>query len=51
MIIACCLWCTDPLLHKQIPIRTMGFLYKTVAFYWIKLIKIKLKITILKTGF
>jgi len=31
------MWCTDPLLHKQIPlVESWGFTYKTVAFYWAK---------------
>ena len=31
------MWCTDPLLNKQIPIiESWGFTYKTVGFYWIK---------------
>jgi N6-adenosine-specific RNA methylase IME4 len=31
------LWCTDPLLNKQIEIiNAWGFTYKTVGFYWIK---------------
>ena len=31
------MWCTDPLLHKQIPIvEKWGFTYKTVGFYWVK---------------
>ena len=38
------MWCTDPLLHKQIPIvEKWGFTYKTVAFYWIKTNKSKIK--------
>ena len=38
------MWCTDPLLHKQIPIvEQWGFTYKTVAFYWIKTNKDKVK--------
>jgi len=38
------MWCTDPLLHKQIPIvKDWGFEYKTVAFYWIKTNKDKIK--------
>ena len=31
------LWCTDPLLNKQIEvIKAWNFEYKTVGFYWIK---------------
>ena len=31
------MWCTDPLLHKQIPIiKKWGFEYKTVGFTWVK---------------
>ena len=31
------MWCTDPLLDKQIPIvKEWGFTYKTVAFHWAK---------------
>ena len=31
------MWCTDPLLHKQIPIvEKWGFTYKTVGFHWVK---------------
>ena len=43
---ACALfmWCTDPLLHKQIPIvEKWGFEYKTIAFYWAKTNKNKIK--------
>ena len=37
------MWCTDPLLHKQIIVEQWGFTYKTVAFYWIKTNKDKVK--------
>ncbi len=38
------MWCTDPLLHKQIPIvEKWGFKYKTVGFYWIKTNKNRIK--------
>ena len=31
------MWCTDPLLHKQIPlVEKWGFEYKTVGFTWAK---------------
>ena len=31
------MWCTDPLLHKQLPVvEKWGFKYKTIAFYWVK---------------
>ena len=31
------MWCTDPLLHKQLPIiESWGFKYKTVGFTWAK---------------
>src|SRR5215469_4770610 len=34
------LWATDPLLEKAFDvIRAWGFTYKTVGFYWVKLIK------------
>jgi len=38
------MWCTDPLLHKQIPIvEKWGFTYKTVGFHWVKTNKDKSK--------
>jgi N6-adenosine-specific RNA methylase IME4 len=38
------MWCTDPLLHKQIPIvEKWGFEYKTVGFTWAKTNKDKMK--------
>ena len=38
------MWCTDPLLHKQIPIvEKWGFQYKTVGFHWVKTNKDKSK--------
>ena len=38
------MWCTDPLLDKQIPIvKDWGFTYKTVAFHWVKTNKDKTK--------
>jgi len=38
------MWCTDPLLHKQIPIvEKWGFTYKTVGFHWVKTNKNKSK--------
>ena len=38
------MWCTDPLLHKQLPIiESWGFKYKTVAFHWVKTNKDKTK--------
>lgn len=38
------MWCTDPLLHKQIPIvKKWGFTYKTVGFHWVKTNKNKSK--------
>ena len=38
------MWCTDPLLHKQLPIvENWGFKYKTVAFHWVKTNKDKTK--------
>jgi|TARA_B100001245_G_scaffold232852_1_gene215723 N6-adenosine-specific RNA methylase IME4 len=38
------MWCTDPLLHKQIPIvEKWGFTYKTVAFHWVKMNKKRIK--------
>ena len=38
------MWCTDPLLHKQIPIvEKWGFTYKTVGFTWVKTNKNKIK--------
>jgi N6-adenosine-specific RNA methylase IME4 len=31
------MWCTDPLLHKQLPlVEKWGFKYKTVGFHWVK---------------
>ena len=31
------MWCTDPLLHKQLPlVEKWGFKYKTVGFTWAK---------------
>ena len=38
------MWCTDPLLHKQLPIiEKWGFEYKTVGFTWVKTNKNKMK--------
>ena len=38
------MWCTDPLLDKQIPIvKDWGFTYKTVGFHWAKTNKDKRK--------
>ena len=38
------MWCTDPLLDKQIPIvQKWGFTYKTVGFHWVKSNKDKSK--------
>ena len=38
------MWCTDPLLDKQIPIvQKWGFTYKTVGFHWVKTNKHKSK--------
>ena len=38
------MWCTDPLLNKQIPIiESWGFTYKTVGFHWVKTNKDKSK--------
>ena len=38
------MWCTDPLLHKQIPIvEKWGFQYKTIAFHWVKTNRNKIK--------
>ena len=38
------MWCTDPLLHKQIPIvEKWGFTYKTVGFTWVKTNKDRIK--------
>ena len=38
------MWCTDPLLNKQIPIvEKWGFQYKTVGFHWVKTNKNKSK--------
>tara|TARA_R100001594_G_scaffold2878_1_gene11160 strand:- start:2971 stop:3531 length:561 start_codon:yes stop_codon:yes gene_type:complete len=38
------MWCTDPLLDKQIPIvKKWGFTYKTVGFHWVKTNKDKSK--------
>ena len=38
------MWCTDPLLDKQIPIvQKWGFTYKTVGFHWVKTNKDKSK--------
>ena len=38
------MWCTDPLLHKQLPVvEKWGFKYKTIAFYWVKTNKDRIK--------
>jgi N6-adenosine-specific RNA methylase IME4 len=38
------MWCTDPLLDKQIPIvESWGFKYKTVGFVWVKTNKDRIK--------
>jgi N6-adenosine-specific RNA methylase IME4 len=38
------MWCTDPLLDKQIPIiENWGFTYKTVGFVWVKTNKDRIK--------
>jgi len=44
------MWCTDPLLNKQIPIvEQWGFTYKTVGFHWVKTNKDKSKNLYFKT--
>ena len=47
------MWCTDPLLNKQIPIiESWGFTYKTVGFHWVKTNKDKSKnLYVVGTGY
>ena len=38
------MWCTDPLLHKQLPlVEKWGFKYKTIGFHWVKTNKDRIK--------